>query len=178
MTCDRIQRDLSRVMDDELSPQDAAAALDHASTCAECGEFRRGAVEVMGRYRSQVLSGVDRLRKGAAAQVWTSKNSRRRRMVALVSLAAVAMVCWVGGTRSTPPTSSLQSVAVAGMPLTVSPKAAFHRFFDTLGEDEDDEESPSLAYGRGLPLPVRLDQDFESSSGVPAVIDLPRSLRF
>jgi hypothetical protein len=152
-TCDRVQAELSRRMDENhVLSSDSAR---HRSICAECAEFEETASEVSERYRIQVRAGVERLR-GAVAP---APRLPRKRLPWLIPLAAALLCClWA------PKEEPVRVVAIAkAAPAPVPPRIW-----------PIDEEDLSFLTVRD-PLPVRLHDAFWPAE---PEIELPKNLRF
>jgi hypothetical protein len=170
MTCDRVQAELSRVMDEREALGSETAA--HLLACDECGDFRVASIEMSRRYAQEVRAGIDRLRRLEGA-VPSRKPGPPLRW--LVSLAAAALLCWLGmgKSRVEPPAPQAPVVALAGS-APVPPATRGHLFGDRLPFDE----AASFILDFQPRLPVRLDQEFLPAAPEPVEINLPRSLRF
>jgi hypothetical protein len=158
VTCDRIQSELSQAWDEG---RDASAFEEHLGLCASCSEFASVSVVFAGRYRTQVLRGVERLRRSAPVL-----EARRSPARWLVPLAAAFLVLLSFPLRPAP------------APVTVAVSPARVPLFDAVRFPHEDLQP--LVWSGEPPLPRRIAQDLPRS----LVIDLepglalPACLRF
>ena len=153
MTCDRIQAELSRAMDEDVEL--SSASRRHLALCAECAEFRESSTEIARRYGTQVRAGIDRLRglpaprpRFPAPKTW------------LAPLAAALLLCWWSAEPDQPPPRPV--VAASPAPCRNWPL---------------DEAELSFISIRDV-LPVRLHDEFPPEPPSVSEISLPRDLRF
>jgi hypothetical protein len=173
MNCRRAQAEFSRTRDERgalLSEVDC-----HFSTCDECASFRETTVALERRYRSQVRSGIDRLRRLEPPAFRVRKSLRKRLWI---PLAASALVCGWGlasGKPAAPAVSRPGSVAIL---MSATPTPSRSLLFEDCGLLE--RLGPELSFlNVGEPLlPVRLDQDFHGIRLADPETALPRNLRF
>ncbi len=153
MTCERVQVELSRAMDEDVEL--SSGSQRHLAVCAECAEFRESSIEIARRYGMQVRAGIDRLRGLPSPR---PRFSARKKWLA--PLAAALLLCWwSAGPVQTPP----RAVVVA------SP--AHSRSWPL------DEAELSFISIRDV-LPVQLHDEFPLEPSSVSEISLPRDLRF
>ena len=139
--------------------------------------FHATLLDLSARYRMKVRSGIERLRRAENSPPWRGSKRKPLKVLGLMALAAVGLGCWMGLARPaaiapTPPAPALaDEKTVAAKPLP-----SIRIFDDTRASDEEDP--PSLVFGKERFLPVRLDQDLVSDPVPSTEISLPRSLRF
>ncbi|MBV8878472.1 MAG: hypothetical protein JO332_00775 [Planctomycetaceae bacterium] len=156
MTCDELQAEFSRALDEggSLAPYER-----HVAACSECSDFADAALELASRYRAQVLRGIDRLRCPSPTLVPRGPGVRR-----LLPLAAAILVLVSVPLRPAPPPERPVPTAAAHVPLF----DGMHLVPEDLG----------LAVAVDPPLPRRLDHDLPPLlEGDPSVL-LPPDLRF
>jgi len=160
MTCDRVQAELSRALDDN---RDLAAFGAHLSVCSDCSDFATASWDLAARYRKQVIQGIDRLRRSPPPPVL-----RRTSSPWLRSLAAAL---WVLLSVPLPPHEG----PPAGSPAAASARVPL---FDEVRIDLIDLQL--LAWAGEPPLPRRLDQDLPTafSFDFEPSVALPSRLRF
>jgi hypothetical protein len=160
MSCDRIQFELSRAIDEH---RDLAAFDAHLSVCHDCGDFATVSRDLGERYRRRVTQGIDRLRRGMPPA-----TQKRRPAGWLLPLAAAFSVLWSVPLRPPPPLPAIWA----------SPASARVPLYDDVRFDPVDLRA--LAWSGEPPLPGRLDQDLPSSLSPDADpgITLPSTLRF
>lgn len=160
MTCDQVQAELSRAIDEG---REGSAVGGHLSLCPACGEFLALSERLADRYRRQVRRGIDRL--GRSMPVRRPRPSPAR---LLLPLAAAVLI--------------LLSVPVHAPPRISAPpaRAAGSRvpLFDVVAPDPVDLQI--LAWSGDLPLPRRLDQDLPGPGALEPDpgLSLPAGLRF
>ena len=152
MTCERIQAELSRGMDEDLELSSESSR--HLSICAECAEFREASIAIARHYGIQVRAGIDRLRGLESPR---PRSGSRKGW--LVPLAAALLLCWwsmAPKQAAPPPAAPLPAAQVRIWPV--------------------DEEGLTFISVRDV-LPVRLHDEFLPEPAV-SEISLPRDLRF
>jgi len=170
MTCDRVQAELSRAMDEPRTLGSEAAA--HVRTCDECGDFHATSIDLSRRYAREVRSGIDRLRR-LEGGIPPRKPLRPARL--LLPLAAAALLFGLGlslsrGAAPLPPAPRVALTKISS--LKPAPRARL------LEDRSPFEEEVSLLFDLQPKLPLRLDQEFLPDLSERAEISLPRSLRF
>jgi hypothetical protein len=171
MTCDRVQAELSKAMDEQGTLCSETTA--HLLTCGECGDFRASSTEISQEYATEVRAGIDRLRRLEGA---VPPKKRRRLIRVLAPLAAAALLCWLGMGKSQgdPPSSPAPSVAL--MKAAPVRPALRVRLFEARSPFDDEV---TFVLDLRPKLPLRLDQEFlPDRSDLSEIISLPRSLRF
>jgi hypothetical protein len=157
MNCDRIQAELSDLLDGRRL---GAAAKRHLESCADCNEFLSASLEIAERYRSQIGRGLRRLRPPAARRT-------PRPMAAALALVAVVALLWIAIPKP--------AVDVVVAPVPVEPSCV--RLYDDVPLAA--EAPVSLVWIPEAFLPVRLDQDlFPTASEADVLAVLPPGLRF
>lgn len=170
MNCLRAQSEISRGQDDGTPlPFEAER---HLSTCDECAGFRETSAAFELRYRMQVRSGIERLRRLEAAPFRAGRPVWKR---LAISVAAALLVCgWGLANRAAEVPSASSSASTAR--ATPAPQRSL--LFDDAGFLE--KAGPELSFLQvGEPrLPFRLDQDLHGIGGPDPDLSLPRNLRF
>jgi hypothetical protein len=153
MTCERVQVDLSRAMDEgvELS----SGSQRHLAVCAECAEFRETSADIGRRYGLRVRTGIERMRR-----LEPPRPRLSARKPWLAPLAAALLLCWW----SAEPVGTARPAA----PVAVAPPV---RIWPV------DEAGLSFISVRDV-LPLRLHDEFLPEPPAVSEISLPRDLRF
>lgn len=168
MNCLRAQSEVSRVRD---AARAIPPAVDrHLAACEECASFRDTTEALERRYRRQVRSGIDRLRR-LDAPSFRPRRSLGRKL--LVPVAAAVLVCGWGWLKAKP------EGAAAPIAFAVSSKGTSPRslLFDGAGLVENPPELSFLDIGEPR-LPIRLEQELHRIGGSDPEIVLPRNLTF
>ena len=153
MTCDRVQSELSRAMDEDVEL--SSASRRHLAVCEECAEFQESSIGIGRRYGMQVRAGIDRLRGLPSPGPRFSAPKRW-----LMPLAAALLLCWW----SAQPVQTPPRAAVASSP---APSRSWPL----------DEAELSFISIRDV-LPVQLHDEFHLEPPSALEISLPRDLRF
>jgi hypothetical protein len=160
MTCESIQYEVSQAIDER---RDLSAFEAHLSVCSDCSDFMAASVETGARYRTQVIQGIERLRRATPPA-----RVRRSPAPGLIPLAAALLVLLSVPSRPAPSLPTVLAPSESGrVPL-----------FDEVRFDPVDLQV--LTWSGEPLLPSRLDQDLPSSisADVDSRIALPSSLRF
>jgi hypothetical protein len=182
MTCEGVQRELSRARDGDRPVSEDAAR--HASGCSECRDFQADSVDLERRYRSQVQSGLNRLRRAEGLPPWgidsgTGRRPIRARWLPAVAAAGILCVGLLAMSRSAgapaplPPASG--SPAPAQVLRTSPPRVNF--LTRDLSAAEDPGEDLGCTGIESL-LPVRLDQEWNPFRQTDPDGEFPVSMRF
>jgi hypothetical protein len=160
MTCDRVQAEISRSLDEDhdLSPE----AARHLMICGDCDDFRSDSIRIASGYAAEVRAGIDRLRGVESAP------PPRSRRAGLLLAAAAALLLMIASIQSEAPPP--RAVSRRPAPEAAGPRP---RVLDSL----PDLDELGLLVERE-PIPVRLNQDFLPTRIDVSEISLPRSLRF
>jgi hypothetical protein len=154
----------------------SSQAEGHFSTCDECACFRESTLAIERRYRIQVRTGIDRLRRLAPMDPPSFRPRRALQARLLIPLAAAVLVCGWGLVKQKPAVPASAPFAEIATASPTKPPPHRSLLFDGFLEGS----GPELSFLRvGEPaLPVRLDQDLHGIGGSDFEISLPRDLKF
>ena len=157
MSCVRIQARLSRAIDDRRG---LSAFEGHLAVCSDCDDFATTSLEFAEHYQSQVLRGIEGLRR--TGPPFRAARPPLRRLIAL----AATVLALLSAALPPAPVPSAPPVASARVPL-----------FD--GVRVYPVDVPLLVWSGEPRLPRRLDQDLPGSLRIEIEpIRLPTNLRF